>query len=1048
MPLHVHILQERYPGAKLAQLGDAQEVVKAVCRGTASAGFLEGRVAAAALREIPPECTSVALRIQTMTDLTTQSGVASTFESTRAADELRREIGNIFRDGTMSLLMAKYSYYGLDDAWATYDLMEAAERTRWMAWSVSAITVALVLILWRTIAWRQHKRHLVALREGERRYREVFDNTSESIVLLDVTSDDRLRVARFNPAAEMAFGVSSAEIAGKFIEDAIGEGTASRVTSSCRRCLNEGTLITSEEELDLPAGRRYFHTNLVPVRGADGVIHRIVGVALDITERRKAEVALHASEARLRTVVSNVPIVLFAVDSAGTVTLLEGKGLDSFGLLPGRLVGRSIFDLSMEVPQILDDVRRALANETFYASFEVGGVALDAWYGPLCSPDGTVTGVIGVAVDITRRLHAEQQLRASEERWQLASRGSHDGLWDWNIQTDEVFYSDRSKEILGYEEHDVINHLEHWQSRVHPDDLRRVGEELQAHLDRKTDFYAADYRTQVKDGSYKWTLGRGQALWDEQNRPIRMVGSLTDVNDRKQAEAALHESEERFRRVFEEGPLGVGLVGKDDRFLKVNNAFCRMVGYSEAELRNMSLLDITHPDDRQTDTEMEVRFLSGEIPSYRNTRRYVKKSGEIIWITLTASFIADETGKPDYGLVMMEDVTTARHAQEEAFLRQKAESLGVLTSGIAHDFNNLLGIIVAQSELVLADVPADSPSAEDVRKIKTVAISGAEIVRELMTYSGDGKANLIESVDVSELVEQMLELLKVSISKHAVLKTELGRGLPAVRGSASQIRQIVMNLVINASEAIGEKDGVIRVTTTSGQGGMVLGANGGGRRLPEGDYLRLAVSDSGCGVSDALKSVIFDPFFTTKFAGRGLGLAVVQGIVRDHAGTINLISGPGEGTTFEVFLPCSGQPLSESRGAPDSALVEGISRLGGTVLLVEDEPLLRLAVSKMLSKKGFSVVAIGDGSAAMDVLSNQKEKIDLILLDMTLPGTSSREVIEKALEVGPDIKLILMSAYSSEVAAPFLNIPQVRSFIRKPFLSVDLVRSLRDALSP
>ncbi len=391
------------------------------------------------------------------------------------------------------------------------------------------------------------------------------------------------------------------------------------------------------------------------------------------------------------------------------------------------------------------------------------------------------------------------------------------------------------------------------------------------------------------------------------------------------------------------------------------------------------------------------------------------------------------------------DITDVRRAQEEAFERQKLESLGVLTGGIAHDFNNLLGSILADAELALAEMAANSCAVEELQRIRAVAIRASEIVRELMIYSGQDRATL-EPVDVSRLVEEMLELLKVSISKRAVLKADLHHNLPAVRGNATQIRQVVMNLMINASEAIGDKGGAIHVTTSRVTGGQDSVADGA-LHLPEGDYLRLSVSDTGCGMTEEQKARIFDPFFTTKFAGRGLGLAVVQGIVRAHSGAIHLVSAPGQGTTFEILLPCDREPGERDQRDALPAAGDRIQGAAGTVLLVEDEGALRFSVAKMLRKQGYSVIEAADGSAAIDLFRGHKDRIDVILLDMTIPGTSSREVIAEAGRIGPGVKVILTTAYSREMATASLTAPQVRGFIRKPFRLAELVELLRDVLA-
>jgi CheY-like chemotaxis protein len=325
------------------------------------------------------------------------------------------------------------------------------------------------------------------------------------------------------------------------------------------------------------------------------------------------------------------------------------------------------------------------------------------------------------------------------------------------------------------------------------------------------------------------------------------------------------------------------------------------------------------------------------------------------------------------------------------------------------------------------------PGFAEIRSIKAVALRASEIVRELMIYSGQENA-ILEPVDISRLVDEMLQLLKVSVSKRAVLTTDLGQNLPTIRANAPQIRQVVMNLITNASQAIGERDGMIHVTTER-------------VTLPEGDHVRLAVADTGCGMTEETQARVYDPFFTTKVAGRGLGLAAVRGIVRAHGGAIKLTSQPGKGTTFEILLPGSGQPPKQDIMSQTRSSAEQGSGATRTVLMVEDEEVLRLSVSKMLRKKGFSVIEAGDGYSALDLFRAHKNRIDVILLDMTIPGASSREVIVEAGKIRPDIRIVLTSAYSRSMAVSSLDAPQIKGFVRKPFQIDELVQLLRATLS-
>ena len=373
------------------------------------------------------------------------------------------------------------------------------------------------------------------------------------------------------------------------------------------------------------------------------------------------------------------------------------------------------------------------------------------------------------------------------------------------------------------------------------------------------------------------------------------------------------------------------------------------------------------------------------------------------------------------------DITEVKRTQEEALASQKLESVGRLANGIAHDFNNLLGGILASAELVLAEREQGASSDEELLRIRTAAVRGGEIVRQLMIYGGK-ESPAFEPVDVSSLVEEMLQLLKVSISKRAILKAELGECLPAVHGNPAQIRQIVMNLVTNASEALAERDGVIRVTTA-----------------PAGKHIRLEVSDTGSGISPEVQARIFDPFFTTKFTGRGLGLAAVQGIVRGHGGAINVVSSLGQGTRFEILLPSTNQPARHipAIAAPPSGTEVG--NVTGSILVVEDEDTLLHAVSKMLRMKGFSVIEAIDGDTALGLFRAHQRDIAVVLLDMTLPGISGPRVFWELRQIRPSVKVILTTAYNKETAIKAIDGQQAWGFIRKPYQLNDLVRLLRGA---
>jgi PAS domain S-box-containing protein len=634
---------------------------------------------------------------------------------------------------------------------------------------------------------------------------------------------------------------------------------------------------------------------------------------------------------------------------------------------------------------------------------------------------------------------AEAELGRSEERLRLAIKATNDAIWDIDLKAGTIGWNETYTNAYGRPER--ADSWQFWVDRIHPEDRANTTEGFQAALNCGASSWSARYRFRRVTGEWAHIYDRAYIARDETGKAWRVIGAMQDLTEHKQSEAALRESEERFRRVFEEGPLGLALVGKDYRFLNANAALCQMLGYQEDELIQKTFADITHPDDVRADIEFAERLFRREIPFYRIQKRYLKKTGEILWINLTASIIADANGEPIHGMAMIEDVTEIKRTQDEMLFRQKLESLGTLAGGIAHDFNNLLGAIEAQAELAATELDAGSSCKEELKTIREGAMRGSEIVRQLLIYAGkeDAVAGL---VDLSSTAAEMLSLMKVSVTKHAVIRTDLAANLPAIRANAAQLRQIVMNLVTNASDAIGDRDGVIRLTTRRVAAAEESDANLSGTPANQ-DCVQLEVSDTGCGMSSETQAKIFDPFFTTKSPGRGLGLAVVQGIVRSLGGSIRLTSEPGQGTTFRISLPCV-----ETAAEASSEMNPGNEKLPaasqcGAILVVEDEGDLRRPMVKMLRKSGFEIFEAGDGSSAIELLHAHRDKIDVILLDMTIPGASSHEVVAEAAIVRPDIRVILTSAYSREMIESTKGLPQVRAFIRKPFQLGELLKTLR-----
>jgi signal transduction histidine kinase/CheY-like chemotaxis protein len=374
---------------------------------------------------------------------------------------------------------------------------------------------------------------------------------------------------------------------------------------------------------------------------------------------------------------------------------------------------------------------------------------------------------------------------------------------------------------------------------------------------------------------------------------------------------------------------------------------------------------------------------------------------------------------------------------------QKLESLGVLAGGIAHDFNNILTIILGNASLARLQLPDDSPAQESLNAIAHGSRRAADLCKQMLAYSGKGRFEL-QNLSLNRLVEETTHLLQISISKKAGLRFNLFLDLPMIKADATQIRQVIMNLVINASEAIGERSGVISLSTGLAAvgrapfGGIILTPE-----LPEGTYVYLEVVDSGCGMTAETQSKIFDPFFTTKFTGRGLGLAAVLGIVRGHGGALKLQSEPGRGTKFRLLFPVSDAAEEE---AATSAGAKTAWRGEGCVLVADDEESVRHTVGAMLRALGLEVVLAADGREAVDRFRQEPDRFTLVLLDLTMPHLDGKQAFVEMRRIRSEQRVVLMSGFDEQEAAAQFGWKALACFLHKPFANDDLVNVVQRVL--
>jgi two-component system, cell cycle sensor histidine kinase and response regulator CckA len=766
----------------------------------------------------------------------------------------------------------------------------------------------------------------------------------------------------------------------------------------------------------------------------------------EAAERRRSEALLRESEERFRSLADTAPVMIWVSGPDKLCTFFNKSWLDFTGRSMEQELGNGW--ASGIHPE---DVERCteIYSSSFDArrSFQMGYRLRRAdgqyrWLLDRGKPfhrEGEFAGFVGSCIDLTERKRMEERLRASEARFADAQRLAKVGSWERDLETERIQWSGEMYRIFGLPKETPPNYAA-VVGYIHPKDRAKTAE-----ADRKIRSSNGpvdmEYRLVRPDGNVRFVRSVVEAIKDDLGAPIRIVGATQDITEQVEASQLVRESEERLKRAERLAHVGNWTWDIPTKRVSWSEELFRIFAQPENFTPSYeNFLQSIVPQDRDRVAQNVRDALTG---TYRHSIEFqiAQPNGELRTIVCIPQVLLDEEGFPRQMFGACQDITDSRRAQEEAMAAQKLETVGTLANGIAHDFNNLLGAVLAQAELALDEVATGSNPGDSLKAIRDIAVRGSEIVRQLMIYAGKEK-EIPGPVDISRTVEEMIELLRVSVSKNATLETDLGKDLPAVRANAAQISQIVINLVTNASEAIGVRDGAIRLTTR--RAAVSQDAPGtAAERLPEGEYLKLVVSDTGEGMSPETQARVFDPFFTTRSTGRGLGLAVVQGIVRVLGGAIHLDSELGKGATFEILLPCAetgagtacGPVCRDEEPAPPF-----------TILVVEDEDPLRQAASKMLRKAGYSVLEAGDGSTALECVRAERSPIDLLLLDVTLPGTPSCDVLEEARRLRPETKVIVTSAHNEDMAAAALH-GRFERFIRKPYRLADLADLIRQELA-
>jgi PAS domain S-box-containing protein len=617
-------------------------------------------------------------------------------------------------------------------------------------------------------------------------------------------------------------------------------------------------------------------------------------------------------------------------------------------------------------------------------------------------------------------------------------------VWRYEHETRTLYNDGVLEQLLGFASGANRTPGE-WLRLVHPDDLNRLQAQWLAVNEGRTPQIDLEFRLLDRNGSIRWFHGHGTTT-RAPGQTTAVAGVVQEITERKHAEEELHELSRYNRQLLDLSPDPVFVLDAAGTIIDVNPAAQALTHSERSGLIGVDFaqrfIDAARARQLWTDALARGTVRDAEIGLL------AAADAQPIPLLCNATALAAEDGTPRGVLVVARDISARKAAEAERFMTearvretQKLESLGVLAGGIAHDFNNLLTGILGNASLAKLDLAPATPPFNCVEEIEKASLRAAELCRQMLAYSGKGRF-VVQLLDLSELITEAAPLLELSTTKKAKLRFFLNKHLPLIQADVNQLRQVVINLVSNAAESIGDKDGLIRITTGAMRATRAyLHQTHLAPDLPEGSYVFVEVSDNGGGMTADILQRIFEPFYTTKFTGRGLGLSAVLGIVRGHNGAIKVESETGKGASFLVLFPAAEQaamvPAEPPRTAPPAR----------RILVVDDEDTVRSVLARMLRSFGYEAVVAANGQEAVQLFHSGRDDFRAVLLDLTMPELDGAETFREIHRMRPELPVVLMSGYSEQDAVSKFGAAGLAGFLQKPF-QPDTLRTRLSAIVP
>jgi PAS domain S-box-containing protein len=633
------------------------------------------------------------------------------------------------------------------------------------------------------------------------------------------------------------------------------------------------------------------------------------------------------------------------------------------------------------------------------------------------------------------------RLESSQERFALAVAGSDDGIWLYDFASRRAFASARARELSGLPPGPEVMPLDDWNAMLplHPDDAEcRIGAR-DAHMSGKAPAFEGEWRVRHADGSYRWVRVHGLCVRDASGRPIRMAGSISDIDARKRAEEGLRSSEEQYRGIFNAAADALVLRDPQARVVDVNPAFLQISGYSREEVVSGTRWIFALPETAELAREMHRRCLAGESVHFEMKAR--RKDGELIDIEMRAVPV-QYRGQP-HALGMARDITAQKRAEAvrarlegQLLQAKKLEAIGTLAGGIAHDFNNILSATLGYGEMAQKQAPTGTALRRHIDAVVSAGMRAKSLVERILAFSRSGIGERVP-VHVQSVVAEALDLAAAAFPAHVTVERDLAAGDATVMGDPTQIHQVVMNLCANGVQAM-KSAGTLKVKLEVVEKRDTMAATSA---LAAGRYVRLRVRDTGSGIAPDVLERIFDPFFTTKAVGTGLGLSLVHGIVTDLGGGIDVESELGKGTALTVFLPLS--DAVAARPGAEEAIAGGE---GETILLVDDEESLVRLGEEVIAGLGYEPVGFSSSTAALEAFRAEPHRFHAVLSDEAMPEMTGSELARAIRAVRPDVPILLMSGFVTPALTARAEEIGIADVLAKPLVTRDIARGLDSVL--